>query len=136
MRKGGIKQKQIGHLINQIENNRKGKKKMTTKKAIAVILVCVLIIALCSCGSSDKKIIGKWYSASGKDSLTIMKDGSGYLQTSWGGTERISWSISGSTLYITDSENSTSQYGIEWQGNNILILDDGNYDTFLYREGT
>lgn len=103
------------------------------KRNIAFVLVFFIIISLTGCGSSENKIIGKWYTE-GKDfELSFAKDGTGSVSTE-GITLDFSWSISDGVVTLTQAHPySETRIPYEFEGS-MLVLSSGGEQVSLKRK--
>ena len=47
------------------------------KKLIPLLLVLIIILSLCACGSPERKVVGTWLNPNGTLFCELMKDGTG-----------------------------------------------------------
>lgn len=103
------------------------------KKIVALVLVLSAMFALCACGSKENVLVGRWYrpNVDFNEAFVFYEDGTGIYENN-GYAERITWSLSGSTLYITEQGGGWSKpHTINIEGKYKMWFD----DEVLYKEG-
>jgi len=99
---------------------------MNKKLVFSVMLVCLLAFSLVfvSCGNSASKLEGTWETESGDSNLELSKDGTG----KWDGYS-ITWKIENKRLVFTGS-GLTFSYSYQLSGSTLTVTDDDETTVF------
>lgn len=109
--------------------------KKTTRIILAILMVCISVFVLCSCGSDKKSIIGTWVI---KESYTTVKlifaddntgviKGTNYINDDRNYTEDFTWEIYSKYTY-TDEDGKKTTYKPTDRYEGVLIINDDTID--------
>lgn len=107
--------------------------KKTVRIVLAILMVCISIFGLCSCGSDKKSIIGTWYTEQSYVTvkLILADDNTGvmktinYINDDRNDTDDFTWEIYSKYTY-TDEDGKETTYNPTDRYDGVLILNDND----------